>query len=171
MKSLGHNPTEDELQDIINKVDTDGNGTIEFSEFCARMVKKIKDKNTSIDDEIRQSFDLFDLDGNGYITKFELTHVMASLGEELTEQEIDEMMSDADTDGDGRLNHTEFVDFCSKQEANAIAKGWHMAKSTDEEIEAWWNIMLEITKETSSVTKEQYDTIQGRMMEAYMAQM
>ena len=77
----------------------------------------------------------------------------------------------ADTDGDGRLNHTEFVDFCSKQEANAIAKGWHMAKSTDEEIEAWWNIMLEITKETSSVTKEQYDTIQGRMMEAYMAQM
>ena len=109
MKSLGHNPTEDELQDIINKVDTDGNGTIEFSEFCARMVKKIKDKNSSIDEaEIRQSFDLFDLDGNGYITKFELTHVMASLGEELTEQEIDEMMSDADTDGDGQVNFEEF---------------------------------------------------------------
>ena len=109
MKSLGHNPTEDELQDIIQKNDIDGNGTIEFSEFCARMVKKIKDKNSSIDEaEIRQSFDLFDLDGNGYITKFELTHVMASLGEELTEQEIDEMMSDADTDGDGQVNFEEF---------------------------------------------------------------
>ena len=109
MKSLGHNPTEDELQDIIQKNDIDGNGTIEFSEFCARMVKKIKDKNSSIDEaEIRQSFDLFDLDGNGYITKFELTNVMASLGEELTEQEIDEMMSDADTDGDGQVNFEEF---------------------------------------------------------------
>ena len=37
-----------------------------------------------------------------------MTQVMASLGEELTEQEIDEMMSDADTDGDGQVNFEEF---------------------------------------------------------------
>ena len=40
---LGVNPNETELQDIINEVDADGNGTIDFPEFLTMMAKRIKD--------------------------------------------------------------------------------------------------------------------------------
>ncbi|GFR80901.1 calmodulin [Elysia marginata] len=42
MRSLGQNPTEAELQDMINEVDADGNGTIDFPEFLTMMARKIK---------------------------------------------------------------------------------------------------------------------------------
>ena len=53
------------------------------------------------------SFDdrVFDKDGNGLINAAELRHVMTNLGEKLTDQEVDEMMKDADIDGDGQLNY------------------------------------------------------------------
>ncbi|XP_031646296.1 calmodulin-alpha-like [Oncorhynchus kisutch] len=42
-KELGQNPTEAELQDMINEVDADGNGTIDFPEFLTMMARKMKD--------------------------------------------------------------------------------------------------------------------------------
>ena len=37
MRSLGQNPTDAEVQDMINEVDVDGSGAIEFPEFCVRL--------------------------------------------------------------------------------------------------------------------------------------
>jgi len=42
MRSLGQNPTEAELQDMVNEVDADGNGTIDFPEFIQLMARKMK---------------------------------------------------------------------------------------------------------------------------------
>lgn len=41
MRTLGENPTEDELQDLINKFDDDGNNCIEFTEFLCMMAAKV----------------------------------------------------------------------------------------------------------------------------------
>lgn len=54
--------------------------------------------------EIREAFEVFDKDGNGFISAQELRQVMASLGEKLSEEELDEMMREADVDGDGQIN-------------------------------------------------------------------
>ncbi|KAJ3802077.1 calmodulin-like protein [Lentinula aff. detonsa] len=103
MRSLGQNPTDAELQDMINEVDVDGNGTIDFNEFLAMMEKKFKD--TDSEEEIRQAFQVFDKDGNGTISAKELKAVMESLGEKLSDQEVDAMIVEADEDGDGSINY------------------------------------------------------------------
>ncbi|XP_060063077.1 uncharacterized protein LOC132543579 [Ylistrum balloti] len=103
MRSLGQNPTEAELQDMINEVDADGNGEIDFQEFLTMMARKM----TSMDsqEELNEAFKVFDRDGNGLISAAELRHVMTNLGEKLTDEEVDEMIREADVDGDGHVNY------------------------------------------------------------------
>ena len=107
MRSLGQNPTEAELQDMINEIDEDGNGTVEFNEFLVMMVKK-SDPNADKEQELKEAFRVFDKNGDGFISAEELKLVMSRLGEELTDQELEEMISEADKDGDKQVNFEEF---------------------------------------------------------------
>lgn len=66
------------------------------------MARKMKD--TDSEEEIREAFKVFDRDNNGFISAAELRHVMTSIGEKLTDDEVDEMIREADQDGDGRID-------------------------------------------------------------------
>jgi len=92
---------------MITEVDTDGNGTIDFNEFVQLMGRKMKETDT--EEELREAFKVFDKDGNGFISAAELRHVMTNLGEKLTDEEVDAMIKEADTDGDGQVDYNEFV--------------------------------------------------------------
>ena len=106
MRSLGQNPTEADIQRMINEADMDMNDVIDFEEFVLLMERQV----TSADrkNEIRQAFSLFDKNGNGFITASEIKRVMTNLGEKLTAEEVDEMIREADIDGDGQINYEEF---------------------------------------------------------------
>lgn len=71
-------------------------------EFLTMMARKMKD--TDSEEEIREAFKVFDRDNNGFISAAELRHVMTSIGEKLTDDEVDEMIKEADQDGDGRID-------------------------------------------------------------------
>lgn len=98
MRSLGQNPTEEELQDMINEVDCDGIGTIDFPDFLEMQARKMKDTDT--EEELVEAFRVFDTRGDGFISAAELRQVMTNLGEALDQDEIDEMIREADVDGD-----------------------------------------------------------------------
>lgn len=106
LRTLGMNPTEAELQDMINEVDKDGTGLLNFPNFLYMMAKKENDEEA--EDEIREAFKVFDGDGNGFISRTELRHVMMNLGEAVSEEECDAMVEEADVDGDGSINYEEF---------------------------------------------------------------
>uniref|UniRef100_A0A7E4ZS23 Calmodulin n=1 Tax=Panagrellus redivivus TaxID=6233 RepID=A0A7E4ZS23_PANRE len=107
MQTWGQAPTRDELMDMINEMDQDGNGTVELNEFVSMMSKKMKQSED--DRELKEAFQVFDTDRDGYITAPELGVIMRNLGENLSEKEICEMIHEADLDGDGKVNFDEFV--------------------------------------------------------------
>ena len=107
MRNLGQNPSEQELKEMINEIDLDGKGTIDFPEFIIILLKKLKVNDA--EEELLQTFKLFDRDGDGYITYDELKNVLANIGEGPTPEEIDEMIKEADLDLDKQIDYQEFV--------------------------------------------------------------
>ena len=103
MRLLGYNPTDADLTDMINDVDLNRNGSIEFGEFIVMMARSMKEMDQ--DDEIREAFRVFDLNRDGYISSKELGQMMGNLGEQLTPQELEDMIQEADSDGDGRVSY------------------------------------------------------------------
>jgi len=67
------------------------------------MSRKMKD--TDSEEELREAFRVFDKDNNGLVSAAELKHVMTNLGEKLTDEEVEEMIREADIDGDGCVNY------------------------------------------------------------------
>ncbi|KAL5009330.1 hypothetical protein ScPMuIL_014911 [Solemya velum] len=110
MRSLEQSPSEEELRKMIEEVDRDGNGTVEFDEFVLMMKRTAhKIAEESPENMMLGAFAVFDKDGNGLISRTELSVVMTNLGEKLSDEEIDDMIKEADMDGDGQINYKEFI--------------------------------------------------------------
>ena len=112
MRTLGLNPTEAELQALEGEVehDADGNGLVDFKLFLVMMARKIKESSANVQEDIVDAFRVFDKDANGFMSAAELRHVMMNLGDQkFTEEDVEEMIREADVDGDGQINYEDFV--------------------------------------------------------------
>ncbi|XP_048736680.1 calmodulin-beta-like [Ostrea edulis] len=112
MRNLGQFPSSEELNLMLKEIDIDGDGTFSFEEFVQVMANMGGISEQSAEDEeeeLRQAFRVFDKGGCGYITASDLRSVLQCMGEDLTEEEIDEMIAEVDIDGDGRIDFEEFI--------------------------------------------------------------
>ena len=107
MNSLGQNPNDAELRELIQEYDNDGNGTLDFPEFLELMAKKLKQIDT--EEELVEAFKIFDRDQDGLLTKSDLKNIFKILGEQVDEEYIEKLIHLADQDGDESIN---FVEFC-----------------------------------------------------------
>ncbi|XP_073282861.1 probable calcium-binding protein CML25, partial [Primulina huaijiensis] len=102
MSSLGNTATEEELDTMIREVDSDGDGFINLQEFIELNTKDID--HDEILENLRDAFQVFDIDKNGSISAEELQDVLMSLGEECTLAECRKMISGVDSDGNGEIS-------------------------------------------------------------------
>ncbi|XP_072943884.1 troponin C, isoallergen Bla g 6.0101-like isoform X2 [Epargyreus clarus] len=112
LEMLGHDLDEDTLKEIINEVDQDGSGQLEFSEFCTLAAKFLTEE---VDDEamlaeLREAFRLYDKEGNGYITTEVLKEIFRELDNTLSENDLNNMIEEIDTDGSGTVDFDEFLE-------------------------------------------------------------
>ncbi|TPX70558.1 hypothetical protein SpCBS45565_g01699 [Spizellomyces sp. 'palustris'] len=132
MRALGFEPSNDEVKRMLNEMDDNGSGTIDFEEFLGLMERRMADKYAR--EEMRKVFELFtkpDLSiqrsrntartsplrtgtsvakhPNQRISASDIRRVANLVGERLTEDEIKEMLEEADRDGDGEVTEDDFI--------------------------------------------------------------
>lgn len=107
VRSIGRAPTESQLRTLITEFENRGKKTLTLQEVDAILTKYEFAPESS--DNLREAFRIFDKDGNGMISASELRHILCNLGEKLNDEEVDEMMREADLNGDGLVNYNEFV--------------------------------------------------------------
>lgn len=112
MRALGFEPKKEEIKKMIAETDKEGIGTISFEKFFAIMSVKMSEKDEK--EEILKAFKLFDDDDTGSISLNNIKRVAKELGENLTDDELQEMLDEADHDGDGEINKEEFLKMMQK---------------------------------------------------------
>mmetsp|Transcript_140048 Transcript_140048/g.447901 ORF Transcript_140048/g.447901 Transcript_140048/m.447901 type:complete len:133 (+) Transcript_140048:3-401(+) len=101
-----------DLQQIVDSLDTEGNGTINYTAFLAATTER---RYNVLDDVLKAAFDVFDKDGDGKISAEELREVLdpsraarfCSRPEHA--ERIAEIISHADQNGDGQIDFREFA--------------------------------------------------------------
>ncbi|CAF3016336.1 unnamed protein product [Rotaria sp. Silwood2] len=127
MNSLGYAPSEEDISSVISKVDINGkfhyeeflyellltyinllgDGSVDFHEFLT-MMRRRKSTGES-DTELQQVFNVFDKNKDGFIDKDELYDMLLRLGENITDEDVTEMIEEADCfDNDGKVSYEEF---------------------------------------------------------------
>ena len=101
MNCLGLSGKSDTINKMLEDIDINKDGKIDFSEFLDLMTAKMTERDSK--DDIKKVFKLFDSEGKGFIDISCLRRVAKELGENMDENELNEMIDRADTDNDGAL--------------------------------------------------------------------
>ena len=106
MRGLGKNPYESEIEAMLKE---NGSDTLDFASFLTCMEKPLKEKKQWKENDILESFAVFDADGCGFIDKNELRKIMCGLGEGYSAKEFEIFLEE---EGTGKVNYKTFVSNC-----------------------------------------------------------
>jgi Ca2+-binding EF-hand superfamily protein len=115
LRMLGQNPSEQELQEMVDEVDEDGSGTIDFDEFTQMMSKQLAAEALEQiperpEKELAEAFRIFDKNCDGYLDFDEIKAVLDVCGEKFEEWEIKTFIAEGDKNDDGKMDYEEWID-------------------------------------------------------------
>jgi len=109
-RALGQNPTNSEVMKVLNNPSSDEltSKSLTFDEFLPMLATISKQQDPGTYEDFVEGLRVFDKEGNGTVNSAELRHVLGTLGEKLSEDEIDQLLAGQD-DGNGQINYEEFI--------------------------------------------------------------
>jgi len=108
LRTLGFKVTKDEATQLIHDVNLKGKGEADFNEFLEIVINRQGDTR-DIYDEILKGFEMFDHDHSGNINLDKLRRACNAAGIKFTQKELEEMLEEADVNGDGKVDQSEFI--------------------------------------------------------------
>ena len=105
MRSLGGNPTQAKLKEIIAEEKL--TAPFDLPRFQDLMRKHLKPE--SFDRQLRDAFRVLDKDGSGFVSASDLRHILTSIGEKLEPAEFDEWIREIEVGLDGRIRYEDFI--------------------------------------------------------------
>ncbi|KDN38953.1 putative myosin regulatory light chain cdc4 [Tilletiaria anomala UBC 951] len=105
LRALGQNPTQAEVGELAAQSPKE----IDFNTFLNILHRPNGFKPAGTPEEFIRGFQVFDKEGNGYIGAGELRYVLTSLGEKLSDEEVDELLKGVQVGPDGNINYEQFV--------------------------------------------------------------
>ncbi|KAK2715957.1 hypothetical protein QYM36_010501, partial [Artemia franciscana] len=115
LRALGFEPKKDELQQLVKDLKTtssENSGFVTFEQFSKLVTSKIECNESK--EEVKRAFRLFDEDNTGKITFAKLKKIAKELGEDISDEDLKEMIEEADKDGDGAVSQEEFFQIMKK---------------------------------------------------------
>merc|ERR1712168_906050 len=103
---LGHKLNDEELEECIKMVDSDGGGSVDIDEFMGLMRAKTKEAQDEV--EVKEAFRGLDKEGKGGIHTDVIKEILQKLDDTLTEDDLRDLIAEIDSDGSGWVDYDEF---------------------------------------------------------------
>eukprot|EP00117_Sycon_ciliatum_P036058 scpid83368/ scgid27208/ Calcium-dependent protein kinase 4 len=103
-KFFGKNMEKEDILKMFRQVDTDGSGFIDYTEF---VIASMNEKQLLSNDKLQAAFKMFDKDNSGSISADEIKEVLG-FGKSLSEEQINNIISEVDENGDAEISFEEF---------------------------------------------------------------
>ena len=112
LNTLGHTYDDHELDNLLKQEDPEDTGYLDFDGFCKVAVHFLEstDDDEALQKELKEAFRLYDKEGNGYIPTSSLREILAALDDQLTNDQLNEMIAEIDTDASGTVDFDEFME-------------------------------------------------------------
>jgi calmodulin len=106
LRIMGLNPSAHDLSTMTG-ISSPTEGAIPFDKFVQFV--SINNKPADSEADVIRAFRVFDKDGSGYIANSDFRRAMSAYGEKMDDDDIDELLREADHEGNGYIEYASFV--------------------------------------------------------------